>query len=47
MQYTKKQTLEYAKKWTDIIKNQQRPDTELAEWIISESLENFAEHFNK
>ena len=39
--------LEYAKKWTGIIKHKKRPDTELAEWIISESLENFSEHFNK
>lgn len=39
--------LEYAKTWIDIIKNKKRPDKELSEWIITESLENFSEHFNK
>lgn len=38
---------EYAKTWIDIIKNKNHPDKELSEWIISESLENFSEHFNK
>lgn len=39
--------LAYAKTWIDIIKHKKRPDRELSEWIITESLENFAEHFNK
>lgn len=39
--------LEYAQTWIDIIKHKKRPDTSLSEWIIKESLENFAEHFNK
>lgn len=39
--------LAYAKTWIDIIKYKKRPDRELSEWIITESLENFAEHFNK
>ncbi len=38
---------EYAQKWIDIIKQKKKPDTKQAEWIISESLENFSEHFNK
>ena len=39
--------LAYAKTCIDIIKHKKRPDRELSEWIITESLENFAEHFNK
>lgn len=41
------QALDYAKTWIDIIKHKNRPDKELSEWIISESLENFSQHFNK
>lgn len=39
--------LEYANTWTDIIKLEKHPDKEKSEWIISESLHNFSEHFNK
>ncbi|MCS6994818.1 MAG: aminotransferase class III-fold pyridoxal phosphate-dependent enzyme [Anaerolineales bacterium] len=38
---------EYAQKWLEIIKNPERPPEELGKWIISESMRNFAEHFNK
>lgn len=38
---------EYAQKWLDIIKNPERPPEEMGKWIISESMHNFAEHFNK
>jgi hypothetical protein len=37
----------YANTWTDIIKLKKHPDKEKSEWIISESLHNFSEHFNK
>jgi putrescine aminotransferase len=40
-------TLDYANTWIDIIKNSKHPDKEQSEWIISESLHNFSEHFNK
>jgi hypothetical protein len=40
-------TLNYANTWIDIIKNPEHPNQEKSEWIISESLHNFAEHFNK
>ena len=39
--------LEYSQKWIDIIEQKTKPDTKQAEWIISESLTNFSEHFNK
>lgn len=39
--------LKYAETWIDIIKSKKRPDTKKSEWIITESLHNFAEHFNK
>ena len=39
--------LEYSQKWIDIIEQKKKPDTKQAEWIISESLTNFSEHFNK
>lgn len=39
--------LEYSSTWIDIIKLKKHPDTKKAEWMISESLHNFAEHFNK
>jgi putrescine aminotransferase len=39
--------LEYSSTWIDIIKLQKHPDKEKSEWMISESLYNFAEYFNK
>ena len=39
--------LEYAGKWIDIIKQPALPDDTLAKWIIDESKNNFAEHFNR
>jgi hypothetical protein len=39
--------LDYANTWTDIIRLDKHPDKEKSEWIISESLHNFSEHFNK
>ena len=39
--------LEYSNKWLDVIKQSNFPDEEQAKWIISESMHNFAEHFNK
>jgi hypothetical protein len=39
--------LKYANTWTDIIRLDKHPDKKKSEWIISESLHNFAEHFNK
>ncbi|PWH13217.1 MAG: putrescine aminotransferase [Anaerolineae bacterium] len=38
---------EYAQKWLKIIENPERPPEDLGKWIISESMHNFAEHFNK
>ncbi len=38
---------EYAEKWIALIKEPALPDAETARWIISESKENFAEHFNR
>ena len=39
--------LEYAEKWTNIIKQPALPDETTAKWIIEESKNNFAEHFNR
>ena len=39
--------LEYAEKWTNIIKEPALPDQATARWIIDESKYNFAEHFNR
>ncbi len=39
--------LQYANTWINIIKQKRRPNKKQGEWIISESLTNFAEHFNK
>ena len=39
--------LEYSATWIDIIKLKKHPDKKKAEWMINESLHNFAEHFNK
>lgn len=43
----KREALEYAKKWLKIIKQEELPDKDLWEWIISESTSNFKEHFNR
>lgn len=37
---------EYAQKWIDII-HQERVPEDLGKWIIEESVQNFADHFNK
>lgn len=42
----KKQILNYAQDWLDVIKQKQNPTPDEAEWIIKESLHNFKEHFN-
>ena len=39
-------TIDYAERWLDIIKEKQTPTIEEADWIASESLANFREHFN-
>ncbi len=43
---SKKKVLEYTHKWLEIIKEKQTPTQKEADWIASESLENFREHFN-
>lgn len=47
MKKTTAEVLAYSNKWIDIIKNKEHPNEEDSQWIISESLHNFAEHFNK
>lgn len=44
---SKQTTIEYAERWLNIIKEKQTPTTEEADWIASESLSNFREHFNE
>ena len=39
--------LDYSTKWLELIKKPGLPDEETAKWIIEESKQNFAEHFNK
>jgi putrescine aminotransferase len=39
--------LEYSNKWLDLIKDPSLPDQDTAKWIIDESKNNFAEHFNR
>mgnify|MGYP000846985623 CR=1 FL=1 len=39
--------LSYASRWLDIIKQQNFPDETQAKWIVNESKNNFAEHFNR
>lgn len=41
------QALQYAKTWIDIIRQKRRPNKKQWEWIVTESLQNFAEHFNR
>ncbi len=38
---------EYAEKWLEIIKKPEQPPEELGKWIIEQSMQNFAEYFNK
>ena len=42
-----KHALDYAEKWTEIIRQPSFPDDTTAKWIIEESKYNFAEHFNR
>lgn len=46
MKEKKRNVLDYTAKWLDIIKTKQNPTPEEASWIITESLNNFREHFN-
>lgn len=39
--------LSYSSQWLDIIKQGNFPEEEQAKWIITESKNNFAEHFNR
>ncbi len=39
--------LDYSEKWLKLIKDPALPDLETAKWIIDESKQNFAEHFNR
>ncbi|HMR99855.1 MAG TPA: aminotransferase class III-fold pyridoxal phosphate-dependent enzyme [Anaerolineales bacterium] len=45
MNYTN--ALTYSSQWLDIIKQENFPAQEQAKWIIEESKNNFAEHFNR
>ena len=45
MSYEK--ALSYSSQWLDIIKQGNFPEEEQAKWIITESKNNFAEHFNR
>jgi putrescine aminotransferase len=38
---------EYAEKWIEIIKMSERPEEDQGKWIIEQSMQNFAEYFNK
>lgn len=44
---SKQITIDYAERWLDIIKEKQTPTIVEADWIASESLSNFREHFNE
>ena len=39
--------LAYSSQWLDIIKQDNSPDEPQAKWIIEQSTQNFAEHFNR
>lgn len=41
------QAQEYAEKWLGIIKKPEQPQEALGKWIIEESMQNFAEYFNR
>jgi putrescine aminotransferase len=45
MNYTN--ALSYSSQWLDIIKQESFPEETQAKWIIDESTNNFAEHFNR
>ncbi len=40
------EAIEYSGKWIDIIKQSDLPESNVAEWVIEESVSNFREHFN-
>ncbi len=42
-----KSALSYSTQWLDIIKQEKFPEESQAKWIIEESKNNFAEHFNR
>ncbi|HQV95692.1 MAG TPA: aminotransferase class III-fold pyridoxal phosphate-dependent enzyme, partial [Anaerolineales bacterium] len=42
-----KSALSYSSQWLDIIKQEKFPEETQAKWIIEESKQNFAEHFNR
>ncbi len=44
---TYEDALDYSSRWLDIIKQESFPKEEQAKWIIEESKQNFAEHFNR
>src|SRR5678815_5471819 len=39
--------LSYSSQWLDIIKQETFPEESQAKWIIEQSTQNFAEHFNR
>src|SRR5512135_1481199 len=44
---TYEDALDYSSRWLEIIKQQNFPEEDQAKWIIEESKQNFAEHFNR
>jgi putrescine aminotransferase len=42
-----KSAQEYAEKWLEIIKKPEQPPEETGKWIIEQSMQNFAEYFNR
>ena len=44
---SKQTVIDYSHKWLEIIKEKQTPTAAEADWIASESLSNFREHFNE
>ncbi len=44
---TYEEALDYSSRWLDVIKQEGFPEEEQAKWIIEESKQNFAEHFNR
>ncbi|MDD3144643.1 MAG: aminotransferase class III-fold pyridoxal phosphate-dependent enzyme [Candidatus Gracilibacteria bacterium] len=46
MEKQKASALEYSNKWLEIIKNNENPDVNQADWMIRESVNNFKNHFN-
>ena len=39
--------LDYSTQWLGIIRQENSPDVTQAKWIIEQSTQNFAEHFNR